>query len=184
MTLVNWPPAERFANSSISFGRLDEKYRTVFVLRDVEGFSVKETADLLGLSEANVKVRLLRARLALRDCSLKLSATTPLAFAHTPIITAGSGGSVMTESQPPAMSCEEILRALNDYVDGETLSAICREFATHHGRVQPCQIRGGQYPNTIRLYKDGEPYPCRRNCRPACGMPFAASGRAFPQAGT
>ncbi|MCU0704033.1 MAG: sigma-70 family RNA polymerase sigma factor [Fimbriiglobus sp.] len=46
---------------------LDEKYRTVFVLRDVEGFSVKETADLLGLSEANVKVRLLRARLALRE---------------------------------------------------------------------------------------------------------------------
>lgn len=46
---------------------LDDKYRTVFVLRDVEGFSVKETAELLGLSEANVKVRLLRARLALRE---------------------------------------------------------------------------------------------------------------------
>jgi RNA polymerase sigma-70 factor (ECF subfamily) len=46
---------------------LDDKYRAVFVLRDVEGFSVKETAELLGLSEANVKVRLLRARLALRE---------------------------------------------------------------------------------------------------------------------
>jgi RNA polymerase sigma-70 factor, ECF subfamily len=46
---------------------LDEKYRMVFVLRDVEGFSVKETADLLGISEANVKVRLLRARLTLRE---------------------------------------------------------------------------------------------------------------------
>ena len=46
---------------------LDDKYRTVFVLRDVEGFSVKETADLLEISEANVKVRLLRARLALRE---------------------------------------------------------------------------------------------------------------------
>jgi RNA polymerase sigma-70 factor (ECF subfamily) len=41
--------------------------RAVFVLRDVEGFSVKEAAELLGLSEANVKVRLLRARLALRE---------------------------------------------------------------------------------------------------------------------
>ncbi|MEO2089916.1 MAG: sigma-70 family RNA polymerase sigma factor [Gemmataceae bacterium] len=51
---------------------LDDKYRAVFVLRDVEGFSVKETADLLGISEANVKVRLLRARLALRE---KLTAT-------------------------------------------------------------------------------------------------------------
>jgi RNA polymerase sigma-70 factor (ECF subfamily) len=47
--------------------RLDEKHRAVFVLRDVEGFSVKETAAALGLSEANVKVRLLRARLQLRE---------------------------------------------------------------------------------------------------------------------
>jgi RNA polymerase sigma-70 factor (ECF subfamily) len=46
---------------------LDDKYRVVFVLRDVEGFSTRETADVLGLTEAAVKVRLLRARLALRE---------------------------------------------------------------------------------------------------------------------
>ena len=50
-----------------ALAELDDKYRTVFVLRDVEGFSVKETAELLEISEANVKVRLLRARLALRE---------------------------------------------------------------------------------------------------------------------
>jgi RNA polymerase sigma-70 factor (ECF subfamily) len=47
--------------------KLDEGHRLVFLLRDVEGLSVKETADALGLSEANVKVRLLRARLQLRE---------------------------------------------------------------------------------------------------------------------
>jgi RNA polymerase sigma-70 factor (ECF subfamily) len=47
--------------------RLDEKYRLVFVLRDVEGWSVRETAKQLGISEINVKVRLLRARLQLRE---------------------------------------------------------------------------------------------------------------------
>lgn len=47
--------------------QLDEKHRAVFLLRDVEGFSVKETAQALGLSEANTKVRLLRARLRLRE---------------------------------------------------------------------------------------------------------------------
>jgi RNA polymerase sigma-70 factor (ECF subfamily) len=47
--------------------RLDEKHRMVFLLRDVEGLSVRETAGALGLSEANVKVRLLRARLQLRE---------------------------------------------------------------------------------------------------------------------
>lgn len=46
---------------------LDEKYRTVFVLRDMEERSTSEVADLLGISEANVKVRLLRARLQLRE---------------------------------------------------------------------------------------------------------------------
>ncbi|MCS6860615.1 MAG: sigma-70 family RNA polymerase sigma factor [Abditibacteriales bacterium] len=46
---------------------LDEKYRLVFVLRDVEGMSVEETAKVLGITPANVKVRLLRARLMLRE---------------------------------------------------------------------------------------------------------------------
>ena len=50
-----------------ALAQLDEKHRLVFVLRDVEGSSVRETAEALGLSEANVKVRLLRARLQLRE---------------------------------------------------------------------------------------------------------------------
>ena len=50
-----------------ALAQLDEKHRLVFLLRDVEGMSVKETAVALGLSEANVKVRLLRARLQLRE---------------------------------------------------------------------------------------------------------------------
>ncbi len=46
---------------------LAEGYRTVFVLRDVEGFSTEETAEMLDLSISAVKSRLLRARLQLRD---------------------------------------------------------------------------------------------------------------------
>ncbi|MGQ9491073.1 MAG: RNA polymerase sigma factor [Anaerolineae bacterium] len=41
--------------------------RSVFVLRDIEGLSTAETAQALGLTETNVKVRLHRARLALRE---------------------------------------------------------------------------------------------------------------------
>lgn len=47
--------------------QLDEKYRTVFVLRDIEERSTAEVAELLDISESNVKVRLLRARLQLRE---------------------------------------------------------------------------------------------------------------------
>ncbi len=42
-------------------------FRTVFVLRDVEGLSTEETAEMLGLSVPAVKSRLLRARLQLRE---------------------------------------------------------------------------------------------------------------------
>jgi RNA polymerase sigma-70 factor (ECF subfamily) len=46
---------------------LPEKYREVLVLRDINGLSIAETAEALTLSLANVKTRLLRARLMLRD---------------------------------------------------------------------------------------------------------------------
>jgi RNA polymerase sigma-70 factor (ECF subfamily) len=46
---------------------LGEKYRTVLMLRDVQQLSIAETAQVLGISEANVKTRLSRARLQLRD---------------------------------------------------------------------------------------------------------------------
>ena len=39
----------------------------LFLLRDIEGLSITETAEILGLSASNVKVRLLRARLQLRE---------------------------------------------------------------------------------------------------------------------
>lgn len=47
--------------------RLPEPLRMVFVLRDVEGISIRDTAEILNLTETNVKTRLLRARMALRE---------------------------------------------------------------------------------------------------------------------
>src|SRR5512146_2552487 len=46
---------------------LPSSFRTVFVLRDVEGLSTEETAEALALSIPAVKSRLLRARLQLRE---------------------------------------------------------------------------------------------------------------------
>ncbi len=46
---------------------LPEKYRTIFVLRDIQGLTIKETQEILNISESNVKVRLMRARNYLRD---------------------------------------------------------------------------------------------------------------------
>jgi RNA polymerase sigma-70 factor, ECF subfamily len=46
---------------------IKEKYKTVFVLRDIEELSTRETSEILNISEENVKVRLLRARQYLRE---------------------------------------------------------------------------------------------------------------------
>ena len=46
---------------------LPEKYREVFVLRDIQHLSVAETAKILGLSTSAVKTKLHRARLQIRE---------------------------------------------------------------------------------------------------------------------
>jgi RNA polymerase sigma-70 factor (ECF subfamily) len=51
-------------NATNSLSRI---YREVFILRDVQNLSTKETATILGISEGAVKIRLLRARLQMRD---------------------------------------------------------------------------------------------------------------------
>ncbi|HED10602.1 MAG TPA: sigma-70 family RNA polymerase sigma factor [Caldithrix abyssi] len=73
--VVDWTqdPTARIENKEIkqrideALSTLKEKYKTVFVLRDIEGLSTRETAEILDISEENVKIRLLRARQALRN---------------------------------------------------------------------------------------------------------------------
>jgi RNA polymerase sigma-70 factor, ECF subfamily len=75
MEIVDWcclPEGEllssetrRFLDQAIQ--KLPENLRVVFVMRDLEGLSIQETSEALGLSENNVKTRLLRARLRLRQ---------------------------------------------------------------------------------------------------------------------
>ena len=66
-------PEERFSREElheILTGAIDDLapiYRTVFTLRDVDGLSTEETAEVLDLTVPAVKSRLLRARLQLRD---------------------------------------------------------------------------------------------------------------------
>jgi RNA polymerase sigma factor (sigma-70 family) len=50
-----------------AIGRLPEKYRTVFIMREIENMNVAETRECLDLSEVNVKVRLNRAKIMLKN---------------------------------------------------------------------------------------------------------------------
>lgn len=73
--LVDWnlTPEQLQQNSEAAevmqaaIAALPMKYRVVFFLRDIEDQSTEQTAEVLGMTEAAVKVRLHRARLALRE---------------------------------------------------------------------------------------------------------------------
>jgi RNA polymerase sigma-70 factor, ECF subfamily len=59
--------AESKKEMEAAIQRLPASLRIVFLLRDIQGLSIKETGEALGLTETNVKTRLLRARLHLRE---------------------------------------------------------------------------------------------------------------------
>ena len=72
---------------------LPETFRSVFVLRDVEGMSTGETAEVLGINEDTVKTRLFRARAALRrHLTAQMGFEAPAAF------------------QFPATRCDRVVR--------------------------------------------------------------------------
>ena len=62
-----WKEANSAPLLTKALASLGQKYREVFLLRDVEHMSIEETARVLNISVASVKTRLLRARLMLRD---------------------------------------------------------------------------------------------------------------------
>lgn len=62
--------AGRLINRAL--GQLKEEYRTVFVLRHLEGLEVKEVAEMLGIPENTVKTKDRRARLQMKELLLKL----------------------------------------------------------------------------------------------------------------
>ena len=61
------------------------------------------------------------------------------------------------------MTCEELLKALNEYVDGAQLTEICEEFSQHLAGCNPCQVVVDNIRQTISLYRDGHPYEMPKN---------------------
>jgi hypothetical protein len=56
------------------------------------------------------------------------------------------------------MTCEELLKALNDYVDGAQVAELCEEFAEHLAACNPCQVVVDNIRQTISLYRAGQPF--------------------------
>jgi RNA polymerase sigma-70 factor (ECF subfamily) len=73
LTTDTQTPFKKVLNSELknilqeAIQKLPEKYRTVFIMREIENMNVAETQECLDLSEVNVKVRLNRAKALLRN---------------------------------------------------------------------------------------------------------------------
>jgi len=83
-----------------AIAKLAEEFRLVFILRDIEGMSARETAEALGVKEATVKTRLFRAR---RDLRADLAPDLKSIFTET-LPFAGADCEAMTD---------RVLKALN-----------------------------------------------------------------------
>ncbi len=99
-SIVDWSPtvddpsrqADLRLALTAAMDALPEEYRAAVVLRDIEEFSIAEVAEMLGLSVANAKTRVHRARLFLRQ-RLTVSLATSRESAHERTAPRGRGGS-------------------------------------------------------------------------------------------
>ena len=56
------------------------------------------------------------------------------------------------------MECEQLLKALNEYMDGHRDAALCREFERHLAGCTPCQVVVDNLRKTIRIFRNGVEY--------------------------
>lgn len=56
------------------------------------------------------------------------------------------------------MKCEDLLKMLNDYVDGDIDPSICDEFRRHLEGCDPCKVVVDTVRKTITLYRDADVY--------------------------
>jgi hypothetical protein len=86
------------------------------------------------------------------------------------------------------MNCEELLKALNDYVDGAELTEVFEEFSQHLAGCNPCQVVVDNIRQTISLYRAGQSYEMpssfedllHQTLKSRWEEKFGASGSATP----
>jgi len=117
--------------------RLPPQYRIVLVLRDMEGLSDEEVAEITGLRSGTVRVRLHRARLFVRKELMKglkprsgRAAVTSRAFSPEQ----------RSDEQPRPAHCKAMFAELSNYLDQQLDDSLCEELERHLGGCEPCKV--------------------------------------------
>jgi RNA polymerase sigma-70 factor, ECF subfamily len=113
---------------------LPPQYRIVLVLRDMEGLSDDEVAEITGLRAGTVRVRLHRARLFVRKELMK--GGKPLAAKRSQSIASRAAA----DMQPRPARCKAMFAELSDYLDEQLDDSLCVELEKHLDGCGPCQV--------------------------------------------
>ena len=111
--------------------RLPAQYRIVLVLRDMEGLTDDEVAEITGLRPGTVRVRLHRARLFVRK--EMMSARKPRTLKPSPPV-------ISSEKPPRPARCKELFAELSNYLDDQLDDSLCGELEKHIDGCGPCQV--------------------------------------------
>ncbi|HEX9401907.1 MAG TPA: sigma-70 family RNA polymerase sigma factor [Anaeromyxobacter sp.] len=127
---------------------LDPMYREVLVLRDVEGLSAAEVAEVMGLTVEAVKSRLHRARIAVRE------AVAPLLAVPPPPASAEGPGAPPRAARGPGDAggpCPDIVELFSRHLEGEISTPVCAEMERHLARCPACRSRCDSLQRTLAL---------------------------------
>ena len=136
-----------------AIGSLQPIYREVLVLRDVEGFTAPEVAEVLGITVEAVKSRLHRARMTVREAiapKLGLPGPEPAAA-------------------PLAEACPDILDLFSRHLEGEISADVCARMEQHLASCERCRSRCDSLQKTLAL--------CRTAPLPEVPKPVQATVR-------
>lgn len=116
-----------------AIGELDPTYREVLILRDTEGLSAAEVAEVLGTSVDAVKSRLHRARLAVR------ARVAPELGIREQAATAA------------AASCPDVVQLFSEYVEGDIAPDVCARMEAHLDACTRCRNACDSLKQTLAL---------------------------------
>jgi len=116
--------------------RLPPQYRIVLVLRDMEGLTDEEVAEITGLRSGTVRVRLHRARLFVRKELMK--GLRPR-FGRAAVASRASSQEQVGNQQPKPARCKAMFAELSNYLDEQLDDSLCEELERHLKGCEPCE---------------------------------------------
>jgi RNA polymerase sigma-70 factor (ECF subfamily) len=128
---------------------LPPQYRIILVLRDMEGLTDEEVGDITGLRPGNVRVRLHRARLFVRQ-KLARQNHNPAAPKKGILRPAPT----MATPEKRSASCKALFAQLSNYLDEQLDDSLCEKLEQHLDGCQPCKAFLASLESTIQQLRN------------------------------